>query len=433
MKRIGLLPIIGILIFFSLFAGCTSPSTIDTGGEEEVMLDDQGEELALAVSDVRDELMFLTEEYPPFNYVENGTIRGIAVDLLLGVFGQMDNTISSDHIRVLPWSRAYEIALTRNNTAIFSTVRLAGREDSFKWAGPLGSERKVIFANRGSDIKISGPEDLEKYRIGVVRDDAAFTQLRALGLDASNIVEMGNVQAIISLMQEETIDLWCYGDLAGRYFTENETGDPSYFEVVYTLDCEDLYFAFNKNTPDRIVDAFQAALDHLRYEPDSTGVTEYQRIVYRYTGVTCLPDPTITAGQVTDLVNLTAGYIKEDTPAALARINAGEHPFWDRDNKALYVFVYDTDVTIVAEADNPRLVGVNMKGKTDIAGTPFRDLITEKALSEGSGWVDYIWMIPEKNGIYYKSAYCRLVEGSDGESYIVVSGMYTPCNPRVDG
>jgi len=425
MKRINVVIILGIIVLTCLATGCISPSTPEADAEEEVQRDDHGKDQLPAI---REELFFVTEEYPPYNYVENGTIRGIAVDLLLGVFRQMDSTISSDHIRVLPWSRAYGIALTQDNTAIFSTVRLPEREDLFKWAGPLGSDRKVIFADRESTIEITDPGDLNQYRIGVVRDDAAFTQLQALGIETSNIVEMGTVPALISLMEEGTIDLWCYGDLAGGYFTEKETGDRSYFKVVYTLDSEDLYYAFNRNTSDQTVDAFQEALDTLWYEADSTGVTEYQRIIYQYVGVSCMPDPPVTVDEVIGLVDLTAGNIEKDAPGTLALINSGQHPFWDRDNKALYVFVYDTDVTIVAEADNPRLVGVNMKGKTDIAGKPFRDLVTEKALSEGYGWVDYVWMIPERNGIYYKSAYCQLVEGSDGERYIVVSGMYTPCN-----
>jgi len=92
------------------------------------------------------------------------------------------------------------------------------------------------------------------------------------------------------------------------------------------------------------------------------------------------------------------------------------------------VFVYDTNETIVAEADNPRLMGVNMRGKTDVAGTPFRDHITKEALTKGTGWVDYLWVIPEESGVNYKSAYFRLIQGSDSQPYIVISGMYTPCS-----
>jgi len=40
-----------------------------------------------------------------------------------------------------------------------------------------------------------------------------------------------------------------------------------------------------------------------------------------------------------------------------------------------------------------------------------------------------IWMIPEKNGIYHKSAYFKLIEGSDTNQYIVISGLYT-ANPN---
>ncbi len=261
----------------------------------------------------------------------------------------------------------------------------------------------------------------------MIKDDAAGDQLRALGVDPSNIIAMENVPALIAYMKEGGIDMWCYGDMAGRFFMEKVTGDPGYFEVIYTLESYDLYYAFNKNIPDSVVDSFQEALDALRNKPDPSGVTEYQRIVYKYMGVSCLTDPPVTADQAIRLVNLTAVALEKDTPGTLARINAGEHPFWDRDNRALYTFVYDTNVTIVAEADNPHLIGVNMKGKTDIAGTPFRDQIVQRALEEGSGWVDYIWLIPEENGIYYKSACFRLVEGSDNQEYIVVSGIYRPC------
>ncbi len=427
MKFISAVIILGLVVFAGLVPGCISPSSPDaaTSGEIPAVPVEAGN--TAKISGDPGELFFVTEEYPPFNYVENGTIRGIAVELLTGVFRESDNVTFADHIWVFPWSKAYQTALSRNNTVIFATTRLPERENLFKWAGPLVSERKVLFASRERAFEITGPADLDNHRIGVIKDDAAAAQLQALGVDPSNIIAMENVPALISYMNEGGIDMWCYGDMAGRYFMEKVTGNPGYFEIVYTLDSHDLYYAFNKNTPDSVVDSFQAALDALRNKPDNSGVTEYQRIVYKYIGVSCLPDPPVTADQATGLVHITAEALEKDTPGTLRRINAGEHPFWDRDNRALYTFVYDTNVTIVAEADNPRLIGVNMKGKTDIAGTPFRDRIVQRALAEGSGWVDYIWMIPEENGIYYKSACFRLIKGSNNREYIVVSGIYRPC------
>lgn len=419
MKPLLLILILGLIAGAALLAGCTSQPAPDTsvGG-------------ATTTPARMNEMVFLTEEYPPLNYMENGTVKGISADLLIGAARQMGSPVSAHQIRVLPWSEAYATALSEGNTVLFATVRLPEREKLFKWAGPLGSERKVIFSRMGDSPRIRLPADLNNYRIGVVAEDSADGQLQSLGVNRSQIVPMASVPALIAAMDKGTIDLWCYGETAGRYFTGKAKGDPGTFKVVYALDTRDLWYAFHKDTPDGTVNAFQAALDTLRLQPDAMGVTEFQRIIYRYSGVSCMDQPPVTRDQVTALVNYTAREMERDTPGTIARINAGEHPFWDRENRALYVFVYDTDVTIVAEADNPRLVGVDMRGKTDVAGIPFRSRIVEEALSEGTGWGGYVWMVPEETGIYHKIAYFRLVQGSDSNPYVVASGMYTSCSPE---
>jgi polar amino acid transport system substrate-binding protein len=413
MKQNIILVAICLVLLCVLAAGCTTQEKTGT---------------TAPVTTSPEKLTFLTEEYPPFNYLENGVAQGISVDLLMEAYKEMGTPVTPDRIQVLPWHVAYNTALSKNNTVLFGMQRLPEREKLFKWAGPFASERMVLFAERGKGITIAGPEDLKKYRIGVIRDDTAATQLRSLGVPSSNLIAAESVPQLISLMQEGKIDLWCYANFAGRQFAEKSTGNPNYFDVVYTLETIDIYYAFNNQTPDAVVGAFQKSLDKLRDQPDQTGITAYQRVVYRYQNVSCVSHPPVTAGQVQSLVNFTAAAMEKDAPGTIKKINAGEHPFWDKENRALYVFVYNTNVTIIAEADNPRLVGVNMKGKTDIAGTAFRDQITDKAMTEGTGWVDYVWMIPEENGMYRKSANFRLVNGSDQQQYIVISGMYSACS-----
>lgn len=429
MRAFVLFLVFGLVIGTALLSGCSStpPESFDTGVAVTPSATGTSLREPGASSPAPEKLLFVTEEYPPFNYLENGTIRGISVDILRDVLRETNSTAISGSISVLTWSEAYEKARTTNNTVVFATVRLSEREGLFKWAGPFISERKVIFSRRDNPVSISSTADLNRYRIGVVKDDAAYPELIAHGVNSSRIFPYLNPRALIADMQSGAIDLWCYGETAGRYYAGEVTGDSGSFTPVYTLDSEDLYFAFNRNTSDQVVSDFQAALDTVRLQPDSTGITAYQRIVYRYVGVSCVGHPDVTREQVTRLVNFTVDALRKDAAGTLALINAGEPPFWDRENRALYVFVYDKNTTIVAEADNPRLIGVDMRGKTDIAGTPFRDQITQRAFAEGSGWVDYVWMIPEETGIYNKSAYFRLAEGSDSRPYVVVSGLYTPC------
>lgn len=84
-------------------------------------------------------------------------------------------------------------------------------------------------------------------------------------------------------------------------------------------------------------------------------------------------------------------------------------------------------MTIVAHADNIRLVGVSYKGKTDVSGKAFRDQIVAGALANGTGWEEYIYINPVEAGLYYKTTYYRLTRGSDGNLYIVSSGNYKSC------
>jgi polar amino acid transport system substrate-binding protein len=131
-----------------------------------------------------------------------------------------------------------------------------------------------------------------------------------------------------------------------------------------------------------------------------------------------------TNDAVVALVNTTAAAIETNATDTFMRINAKQAPYRDPENSGLYVFVYDTNETMVAHADNILLVGVNFKGKTDVTGKPFRDYIVTGALANGTGWVEYVYVNPAQTNLYYKTTYYQLVVGSDGNSYVVCSGNF---------
>ncbi|MDO8871283.1 MAG: hypothetical protein Q7V05_00930 [Methanoregula sp.] len=87
----------------------------------------------------------------------------------------------------------------------------------------------------------------------------------------------------------------------------------------------------------------------------------------------------------------------------------------------------DTGVTIVADGGNSAFVGLNAKGQNDVAGTPFRDRIVEGAVRDGAGWVDYVFVSPAESGLFSKTTYYTLAQGSDGNTYVVCCGIYSSC------
>ncbi len=228
------------------------------------------------------------------------------------------------------------------------------------------------------------------------------------------------------MLEEGRIDLWATGDLAGRYQMLKTAADPDAYEIVNTMSENDFYYIFSRDVPDALVSAFEHALERAQNEKDARGVSVYERIIYRNLGVGCAR-PTSTDEAVTALVNTTAAAIESDASDTFRRINAGEAPYRDPADPALYAFVYDTNLTMAAHAGNIQVVGVNFRGKTDVTGRPFRDEILKGATENGTGWVDYVYMQPGQMTLYYKTTYYRLARGSDGRSYVVCSGNFKHC------
>lgn len=127
--------------------------------------------------------------------------------------------------------------------------------------------------------------------------------------------------------------------------------------------------------------------------------------------------------RVAQLVEQTCLDVQVDARATFAKITAGEHPYVDKDNPACYVFVYDTDVTIVAHP-NKSLVGKVLKGQPDTAGKMFRDEIVAGALKDGSGWIEYMYENPESKTVEKKRTCYKLTRGDDDKQYVVCSGVY---------
>lgn len=368
-------------------------------------------------------LTYYTEQLPPYNYQENGTVQGLSVDLLETVTEKMGNKVSREEIRLVPWTEGYQAALTQNNTVLFSMARTSERENLFKWAGPVYTNRKVLFARPDREISIKGPEDLKNYRIGVITDDVAVQYLLEAGVNQNQIVTENDVYAIITSLDNGEIDLWACPEASGNYFAKQATGNYNSYVVVYELQAQDTYYAFSKDIPDSLVQSFQRALDTVRNQKDEQGVSDYERIVYRDLGVSCAQQ-TFTDEAVTALVNTTAKAIEKNATDTFRRINAGEAPYRNPENPDLYAFVYDANVTMVAHAANILLVGTSFKGKTDVTGKPFRDEIVAGALKNSTGREEYVYTNPAHANLYYKTTYYRLVRGSDGNSYIVCSGNF---------
>lgn len=228
------------------------------------------------------DLTYLTEQFPPYNFEKDGKLQGISVDLIEMAWQKMGLSLNESVIQLLPWTEGYQRTLDEKNTVLFSTARLPQREQLFKWAGPIGPIRNVLLSKRESNISIASAEDLKKYRIAAIEDDCAVQMLLNKGLTKEDLMLEPTSKPVIEMLQNGSIDAWAYGDTAGMWLIQESSANTSDFRVAYVLGQIDYYYAFNKETPDSIVQSFQQAIDDVKNSKDKDGVSDYQKILSKY-------------------------------------------------------------------------------------------------------------------------------------------------------
>jgi signal transduction histidine kinase len=126
----------------------------------------------------------------------------------------------------------------------------------------------------------------------------------------------------------------------------------------------------------------------------------------------------ITESQVKGMVAKAVKALKDNGEAALKQIGTTDGDFHEGE---LFAYVYDANVVLVAHPVKPNLVGRKYKGKPDIVGVRFRDMIVANGLN-GGGWTRYTYQSHTNPEIIKKQVWSEAVD-VNGKKYIVACGM----------
>lgn len=223
----------------------------------------------LGFSNTLDDITFMTEIYPPYNFKEKNMIKGISVDVLELMFKKLDSNKTRKDIKILPWARSYFYLQNNKNTALFSMTRTQKRENIFKWVGPITSTTISLIAKKSQHIKITSNKDMLNYKIGAVRDDIGEQLLIDEGILPKQIEDVGGVDALFKLIKmfdRDRFDMLAYEESVTKWEQKRNGFDPDKYEVVFQLKKGFLYFAFHKETPTQLINELQNILNEIKKE-----------------------------------------------------------------------------------------------------------------------------------------------------------------------
>jgi len=138
------------------------------------------------------------------------------------------------------------------------------RAKLFKLVGPVIPSTNSIIAKKSSHLKINSVSDMNHLKIGVIREDIGDHLLKGLKVKRRAIKREKNPQKMIAKLEKGRFDAIAYADDITFYNMKLMGIDSSKYETVYTLKEGAMYYAFHKDTDDRILHQLQKALDQLK-------------------------------------------------------------------------------------------------------------------------------------------------------------------------
>ena len=222
--------------------------------------------LGLGAPCAEEELLVVTEQFPPFNFQKDNEIQGLSTVIVRKI---LEGARLKYRIELVPWKRAYNSALSRPNTLIYTMAKTDSRKDNFHWIGKISNRKVSLF-------RLRCRQDLKNMTLDVAKKKAKIASVQG---DASteNIIAMGFSVENLTVIRDVTDSNLCMNHvIKGRsdYFPMNpyslkyriDTGEvPDLFADQFVIkDADGYYIAANIKTDPAIIKVLKDSYERLK-------------------------------------------------------------------------------------------------------------------------------------------------------------------------
>lgn len=219
------------------------------------------DEIADNEFNARGEIVLLTEDWPPYNYMDNNNITGFSVEIVREIMKDLKLDI---RIQVLPGARGEIYTQQRKNCMLFSLFRNAERDRLYKWIGPIAEEGVYFYKLKGSNLNINTVYDARKVsRIATRSEGVILDELIKRGF--TNLDHTSTSEGQILKLIYGRVDLIPQTPLSVRYRTKRMGYSCDLLEQTQVqLFKFPIYIACSKDMPDEIINKWNLSLKKLK-------------------------------------------------------------------------------------------------------------------------------------------------------------------------
>ena len=208
-------------------------------------------------------ITLITEEWPPYNYTEQGHLTGVSVKIVQALQQELGRR---DPLQVYPSQRTKLILEARPRTMIFSMFRTPARESHYKWIGPIGRDAIYFYQRGGSPLQIRTLQDAKAVPVIASRQAGlVFNTLTADGFTNLDSSAYSSKQVYGKLLRGRA-DLAISDSPLGVRYLLQQMGLPAdaLQQTPVKVVESDLYIAASLDFPDTEIALWQQALDRLK-------------------------------------------------------------------------------------------------------------------------------------------------------------------------
>lgn len=208
-------------------------------------------------------LQILTEEWPPYNYTEDGVLKGFSVEIVQGILQRLNEVAT---LAVFPSMRTKLILESTPRTMMITMLRTPEREHQYKWIGPLGDGAIYFYQRSDSRLSVASLDDAKRVRLIACRSGGlVLNTLREKGFSNLDSASTDGASIYKKLLLGRC-DLAISESPLGVLYLLKKMGYPSnaLLQTPVQLIGFPLYIACSKDVPDQEVANWQKALDALK-------------------------------------------------------------------------------------------------------------------------------------------------------------------------
>ncbi|GAA0787355.1 hypothetical protein GCM10009077_42960 [Roseibium denhamense] len=216
---------------------------------------------------------FVTSEFPPYGFSENGAVSGIIPEIVEAVGRQLGHPIP---VEIVPWKRAQALVETSEGTvAAGPLVRTCDREFRYTWLSALPEiSGDFVLLARDERLLALADKDFKKLRVSLIQGTAFKADVEAAGFET--IIEVETEVQSAKMLALGRTDLWASPRVVAERIYAELGHDTSDLYVATTLRNDVMFLVTSKAIDEVSLAEWRAAISKIR--KDGT----LNRIVSKY-------------------------------------------------------------------------------------------------------------------------------------------------------